>query len=271
MTSSCEWISSIIHDDEVVAKLGNVKLYRSELESYIPGGISQEDSTVLTFQYINTWAMELLYMDVAEEQLSKEEMDMTEELEEYRRSLIKYRYAQRYVNERLDTLVTRDEVEKYYQDFQEQFVVKVPLVKYRYLNIMQESPNLQLIKDRMSSSNYDELVEADSLAYSSAIKYEDHSETWADMNTLARNFGKDYTVLLSELGTDGYIEIPDERGDIKIAYIVDMIREGQMSPLDYSERGIKEIIISARKRTLLSDLEKDLLNDALEHNNLIIY
>ena len=47
MLTSCEFVSSIIHDDEVVARLGSRKLYRTELEAFIPKGVSAEDSTNL--------------------------------------------------------------------------------------------------------------------------------------------------------------------------------------------------------------------------------
>ena len=55
---SCERISNFIHDDEVVAKVGRDKLYRSQLENYIPSGLSSEDSTNLALQYIKSWATE---------------------------------------------------------------------------------------------------------------------------------------------------------------------------------------------------------------------
>ena len=68
---SCERISSIIHDDEVVAKVGRDKLYRSQLEDYIPSGLSSEDSTNLALQYIKSWATEKLFVEMADMQLSK--------------------------------------------------------------------------------------------------------------------------------------------------------------------------------------------------------
>jgi len=37
---SCKAISSLIHDGEVVARLGDHKLYRSELDDMIPKGTS---------------------------------------------------------------------------------------------------------------------------------------------------------------------------------------------------------------------------------------
>ena len=271
MLTSCEFVSNIIHDDEVVARLGGRKLYRTELEAFIPKGVSAEDSTNLALQYINTWATEQLFSDIAQQQLSKEEQDVSAELEDYRRSLLKYRYEQRYVNERLDTVVLNPEIDQYYNSHQDLFVLDVPIVKARFLDIMQDSPNLELIKDKMGSSKIEDLEMADSLAYSSALRYEDSSEKWVDMVTFARNFGTDYGTLLSKLGKDGYIEIPDERGDVKIAYVCDIQRVGELADLDYCEDRIKDIIISTRKQTLLSNLEHELLTDALDKETLIIY
>ena len=271
MLTSCEFISGIIHDDEVVARLGNRKLYKTELYAFIPKGVSAEDSTKLALQYINTWATEQLFSDIAQQQLSKEELDVNAELEDYRRSLLKYRYEQRYVNERLDTVVLSQEIDDYYHSHEDLFVLDVPIVKARFLDIMQDSPNLELIKDKMSSSKIEDLEMADSLAYSSALRYEDGSEKWVDMVTFARNFGTDYGTLLSKAGKDGFIEIPDERGDVKIAYICEMQRVGELAELDYCEDRIKDIIISTRKQTLLSDLERELLSDALDKETLIIY
>ncbi len=271
MLTSCEFVSGIIHDDDVVARLGNRKLYKTELEAFVPKGISAEDSAKLALQYINTWATDQLYSDIAQQQLSKEEQDVSAELEDYRRSLLKYRYEQRYVNERLDTVVVNSEIDEYYDLHQNLFVLDVPIVKARFLDIMQDSPNLDLIKDKMSSDKIDDLEQVDSLAYSSALRYEDNSERWVDMVTFARNFGTDYGTLLSKMDKEGFIEIPDERGDIKIAFICEMQKVGELAQLDYCKDRIKDIIISTRKQTLLSNLEHELLTDALDKETLIIY
>ena len=271
MTTSCEFVSGLIHDDEVVAKLGGRKLYRIELESFIPKGVSAEDSTKLALQYINTWATEQLFSDIAQEQLSKEEQDVSEELEDYRRSLLKFRYEQRYVNERLDTLVQNAEIDEDYHSHQDLFLLDVPIVKARFLDIMQDSPNLEMIKDKMSSDKVEDVEIADSLAYSSALRYEDSSEKWVDMVSFARNFGTDYGTLLSKLDKNGFIELPDELGDVKIAYICEMQRVGELADIDYCRNRIKDIIISTRKQALLNNLEKELLSDALDKETLIIY
>ena len=269
-TASCGFVGGLLHDDDVVARLGGRKLYRSQLESFIPAGTSEEDSTRLASQYINTWATEQLFQDVALRQLSKTELDVTDELEDYRRSLLKYRYEQRFINERLDTVVARSEIEDYYEAHKDLFVLRMPIVKARFLDIMQGSPQLETLKKKMSSKDYKDLAEADSIAYTAALKYEDRSDDWQDIMDYARNFGVDYGTLLSKLQPGGFVEIQDDRGDVKIGYVTQIVRQG-VAPLDYCESRIQDIIVSARKHELLVTLERDLLNDALEHKQLIIY
>ena len=136
LTGACTLVSSVLHDDEVVARVGDSKLYKSELEKVIPDLISPEDSARLAARYINSWAMDRLYSQVAERELSKTEIDVSQELEAYRLSLVKYRYEQRYIADRLDTLVTAEQIEEYYKAHQEDFSIKRPLLKVRFLDIM---------------------------------------------------------------------------------------------------------------------------------------
>lgn len=267
---SCQAISNLIHDDDVVARVGSSKLFKSELEAYIPAGMSPEDSTHLAEQYINSWATGRLFVDMASLQLSKTERDVSKELEDYRSSLLRYRYEQKYINERLDTVITDSEIEAYYEAHKDLFVLDVPIVRARFLDIMQDSPNFELIRKKMSSDKYDDLVLADSLAYSSALKYFDKSDTWLTAVSLAREFGTDYATMLSE-SRNSYIEMPQERGDVKIAYICDIRRGGSLAPLEYCSDRIRDIIISNRKHALLTTLEQDLLKDALDKETFEIY
>ena len=266
--SSCNFISSFIHDDEVVARVGNEKLYLSELSSYIPDTVSPEDSTNLAMQYITSWARDLLYLNLAENQLSKSEQDVSSELEDYRRSLLRYRYEQLYVNDRLDTLITDAQIESYYKEHEDYFKLQRPILKVRFLDIMSDSPNAELIIKCMSSDDYSEVLAADSLAYQSALRYFDKSDVWMDAAVLAREFSTDYVTMLSSL-SDSFIRI-EQDGRLRIAFVLDIRRSGT-APVEYASAQIRDNILSDRKHRLLKSLEQDLLKDALEKKKLVIY
>ena len=266
---SCRAISSFLRGGEVVAEVGGEKLYRSDLDKVIPRGLPADDSTFLAKQYINTWATELVFLGIAEEQLSKSEKDVTKELEDYRKSLLKYRYEQLYVNERLDTSVTDEMVEEYYNAHQDKFVLSRPLVKARFLSISADSPAKDQIRKRMMSSDVEDLVEADSLAYSSALKFVTWGNEWIDMMTLAREFSVDHVALTSMI-RGGWVEKTDTTGITSLAYISEMIAKGQIAPVEYCAPSIRDIIISSRKQSLITGLEQDLLNDARKSGKLVI-
>ena len=267
---SCKAVQSFIHDGEVVAKLGDHKLYRSELENLIPNGISREDSTHLAEQYINSWATDKAFQDIAEQKLGKEEKDVSKELEAYRQSLLRYRFEQRYVSERLDTAVTMTEVNDYYNAHKDNFKLERPVVKSRFMKIAKDSPNLQKIKKLMSSSEVEDVIAADSVAFNSAQRYVDWSDTWMDAVNLAAEFGVDYVNMLSRKN-GSFIEIPEGEGNLCVAYIVEMVKAGDTAPVEFCEENIKDIIISGRKHTLLATLERDLIEDAKVKEKFVIY
>lgn len=255
---------------EVVARAGDHKLHRGELEKFIPAGVSPEDSAGLAARYIKAWAEDLLMLDMAEAQLSASEKDVSTELEQYRRALLKYRYEQLYINQRLDTLVTDAEIEEFYANNASSFVLERPVIKARYLIIPSDSRLLKRIKSMMSSADDTEVTEAEQLAYTAAIKYADMSDTWMDAITLGQELGVDYKTLLSSI-KNGFSEIKDDSGNLHLAYIVDMIPAGKTAPLEYCRERISDLVLSARRHNLQVALEESLLEDARKNNKFVTY
>lgn len=270
MLASCRAISRFLHDDEVVAEVDGVVLYRSDLDDVLPTGLSDEDSLRLAAQYINSWASDQVFLGIAEQQLSKAEKDVTKELEAYRKALLKYRYEQLYVNERLDTSVSIDLVQQYYDAHADKFVLERPVLKARYLRISSKSPLKDQIKKKMSSSESSDVLEADSLAYSAAMKFLTWNGRWIDISVLSGEFGMDNATLLAKR-KGNWIEAEDTTGIMNIAYIEAFKDKGEMSPLEYCTPVIKDMIVSVRKQELINSLEQNLLEDARQNGKFKTY
>ena len=273
---SCQMVHRVsdsaaeLFGDGVVARVGEHRLMRSELAAYIPAGVSSEDSLALAQSYIKAWAEELLFLDMAESRLSPEEQDVSKELEEYRRSLLKYRYEERYINERLDTLISDEEIRTYYKEHTDKFLVDRPLLKTRHMVIPADSKSLRKIKELMGSDDAMDAIAADSLAFTAAVKYVDSSDSWMDAILLARDLGTDETSMMKAL-RGRFIELKGDDGNLRVAYVVDIVQKGSPAPQEYCEERIKDIILSARKHALSGGLERDLLNDALAKGKFVIY
>ena len=51
LLTSCRAISSFLANDEVVAQVGQEKLYRGDLDKVVPRGLEHEDSVRMARQY----------------------------------------------------------------------------------------------------------------------------------------------------------------------------------------------------------------------------
>ena len=87
---------------------------------------------------------------------------------------------------------------------------------------------------------------------------------------LSREFEMDYAAMIAMM-KKGWVEQKDTLGNIHLAYVNDIIMDGQPAPVEYSAPVIKDMIISARKQNLVLNLEQDLLKDARENGKFVIY
>ena len=267
---ACNVVSSIIHDDEVVARVGSEKLYLSEVTKFVPDFIAPEDSAALARQYINSWATQILYLQAAADSLSEEDVDVSAELEDYRRSLLRYRYEQHYIRQHLDTLVTDEQLQAYYESHRDAFVLERPLLRVRFADVMAESPSQEAIISVLAQDDCSEVMQADTVLRSAAIRYSDLSASWTDAMVLAKEFGTDYLTMLGHLKGNYITYEPEGRGDVMIAYVVDIEKYG-VAPLESCRDRIRDYILSGRKRDLINGLEQELLEDAVDRKQFVIY
>ena len=270
LLTACQSVHSFIHDDRVVAKVGKHKLYLSEVEAYIPTGVSAADSTNLALQYINTWATDIIFADMAQSQLSKAERDVTAELEAYKRDLLRFRYEQRFIGDRLDTLVTEDQMLAFYEQHKELFTLERPILKVRFIDLFKNIEQRDQIIRLLSSSKPKDIETLENLAGKYAIRYYDKIYEWVDAAVLARDFGTDYGQMLARLNQSYIIMESGETSDVKAAYVREIRRNG-VAPFDFCAERIREYILSGRKHDLLIALEQSLLKGASDDGQFVIY
>ncbi len=269
LLSSCQVYDRIFHGD-VVARVGEEVLYVSDIKDLGIKGFSEEDSLEIVQRYIHSWAKSRLLVDMAERHLSKEDRDVSAQLEEYRQQLLVYRYEQKYVQNRLDTLITEDEYQQYYESNPESFTAQTPLIKGLYIKISGNSPNLKMIRSLYKTQDEDERERLGELSYVSAEKSSFFYDEWLSINTLAQRLDISSGEIESRFDTHNYME-KSYMGYTYFIYAEDYISKGELLPYEYCRSSIRDIIISKRKQDLIVSLERNLLNDALSSDKLIIY
>lgn len=263
---SCKYIQ-FRSKDTVVAQVDKQYLYEEDIRSLIPPGTSYNDSIAMLRQYVNSWALKYLLLSKAQIELSKLDKDVEDELEEYRNSLIAYRYEKQYLGIRLDTLVTEQEARDYYMNNSEKILLTNSVVKGRVIKISSGSPNLERIKSLYKANSIEEVDELERLCYNSADRYNNFGNEWADFASVARELPRDLYWCENEIKTVNYIETQDSLYSY-FAFFTDKIEPNKTPPFEFYLNRIKEIIIGRRKQNLIKELEKELLSEALKNNTI---
>lgn len=269
--TSCHQIRRWLgNEQERLAQIGGQVLFVQDVKSLLQSGISSHDSANIVNHYIDTWAIDHLLLRKAEEVLSKEEKNVEQELDDYRRSLLVFRYQTKYLKEHLDTIVSPEDIQAYYNQNKEQFVLSEPLCKVNLIKMGLQSPNLAIAKALFRSNTIEDKAQLDHICESSAEVYTNYDDAWVSATELAQDLPLDRSAIRNELIPGGYISVQDSL----YAYLVvlnDLVPAGSPAPIEYKEGNIEQIVLSKRKQELLLNLEAEVLKEGRDKQQIKIY
>jgi hypothetical protein len=256
-----------------IAKIHDQYLYLSDLQNVIPDDKSEEDSTLIAKNYINEWIKRQLLLTKAEENLDPESKDIQKQIENYRASLLIYRYQQQLIDQKLDTAVSEQEIKSYYEQNSSNFILDKNLAKVLYIKLAENSPNMEKVRDWYRSGDPEDQTRLKDYCYQYAEKFDDFNNDWIDFNTLIKNIPYSLKVSVSRfLKVRKFLEVKDNENSVyHFVRINDYQLKGNRAPLSYVEDRIRSIIINKRKHQLLEKLESDIYNEAMNHNEFVIY
>lgn len=129
-------------------KVNERALTKDEVLAVLPKNISSADSLLWAESYIKQWIKDGLVYDVALQNLDDDNRAEIDRLvDSYRRSLVRYRYQEQLIQERLSANITEEEKKKFYEENQDQFILDHSLVKGLFLKIPIDAPNLSEVKN----------------------------------------------------------------------------------------------------------------------------
>jgi len=257
-------------DDIAIAKVHNKFLYESDLKGLFNSNTSKEDSIIVARNFINGWVKKQLLLEKAELNLNEESKDIDKEIEDYRSSLLIFRYKQELINQKLDTVITEAEIDDYYNEYSGNFILNHNIVKALYLKISKEAPEIEKVKWWYKSSDPENVSRLEDYCYQYATKFVDFENKWIPFNNLLIEIPTNIDDQERYLRYYKHIETEDD-----LFYYFVKINEyslkSTVQPLEYAKSKIKSILLNKRKFTFIDELENSIYNEALNHNEFIIY
>lgn len=257
-------------DDRVLARVFDEYLYQSDIAGLIPAGASVRDSLDIVKNLIDNWIQQTLVLKKAESNLTSEQMNFNKQLEEYRKSLIIYEYETKLVQQKLDTIVSDEEIEKYYEQNKSNFELKDNIVRVQFVKIEQNSQYRNAIKKIFLSDNPDdrEILEDYCMKHASNFFLDDSS--WLLFDDLLKEIPIVTYNQEAYLQNHRYIEI-EKAPFIYMVLFKDFKIKESVSPLSFERENIRDIIINKRKLELIKNMQKEVMMKAVENNDFEIY
>ena len=113
-----------------------------------------------------------LLLQKAELNLTEEQKDVHNQIEEYRSSLLIFKYEQSLILQKLDTVITQTEIEEYYNENPSNFILDINLIKALYIKLPRKAPNVEALRQLYSSEKEDDIQQLESYCYQYATKYD---------------------------------------------------------------------------------------------------
>ena len=257
-------------EPDALVKVNDRILTRNEVESLIPKGTTSADSLLLAESYIKKWVKDELVLKIAQRNLGSDKETIDKLVDAYRRSLLRYRYQEKLIQEKLSDEIQESDVLTYYDTNKEKFVLDKNLIKGLFLKVPADAPNLSEVKTWYKSGNVASLEKIEKYSIQNAAIYEYFFDKWVDFDEIRNNIPNQISNPESFLRTNKILEVTDS----SFCYFLNIrqvLLKGQVEPFEYAEPRIREILINQRKLDFIKEFEEELYNDALDGGDVIFY
>ena len=267
---SCDHLPSV-YQDPIVARVGSHYLYASELSAQLMPQLSEEDSTLLAQNIINTWAKDQLLYDQALLNLDQPTQTKLNDLvERYRLDLWARSYKESVVKSMVDTEVSSKELEEYYQQNLNSFILKEDVIQLRYIILPADNIDLELIQERFQRFNLEDRAFLDSLSYQFS-DYELDESRWISRRAFERKFGKVAKDPFENYLKKSQFFLFDNAIEVYLLQVNDFKYHNEIAPLAMVRNTVEKIVFNRKKLKFIKEFDQEILQDAIQTNKFEIY
>ncbi len=271
LIAACDYVKlsnseDIGETDVRIARVKETFLYRNDLAGVVPDDVSLRDSIDIVNQYVDSWIKKQLMIDKASASIQFDEADIERKVLDYRYALMVHEYEKLVVQQQLTKDVSDEEIEQYYEEKKDNFVLKQNIIRGLFVKLPAEAPRIRRIRNGVRSYPNTDMEEIRTYCYQFASRSHLEDSIWVNFNEVIKN-----TPLaaipnkVQFLRNNNFVETSDDN----FIYLLKMIEykiSDQVSPLDYVRDDIINIIVNKRKIQLTRDLEENTLKEASENN-----
>jgi hypothetical protein len=255
-------------EPRLLAQVFDYKLYYDDIKDLLQGYTDPADSIQQVRSLTDHWVRDRLLLVEAEKNFPKE-ANMKKLLEDYRQSLLRHFFEQQVIEEKLDTVITEQDLQDYYEANKEQHRLESGILKGYYFKIKRPLPRNDKLLSWWKTFPQQH--------YSEVIDYADkHAKTsWSDttvfheMNVLIQLFPEG-TLSESSIRSNRSV-FRSDRDYYYLLYPVEVHYKLDIAPLSQIREQAARYIIHQRELELLDRIKKEIYDRDIQNERVQIY
>ncbi|HEB62772.1 MAG TPA: hypothetical protein ENI82_06440 [Bacteroidetes bacterium] len=248
--------------NDVLAKVYDKKLTKNDIDIEYIKNISKEDSLNLVHSFIEHWIRKELLAHNAKKYINnKKEIERL--VEDYEKSLLVEAFQKQYIQENLDTNITKKQMKEFYDENKENFHLDHSIVRFLYAKIDAKEKGIDKFYENWNNNRYNLVYRYGS---KKSKKYFLKTKKWYDLKEMKKEiphflYKKDrkYEVQKNVNGYEYFLKVLETRYN------------GEIVPLSLIKDKLKVLIIEKRKSHLIDDYIEKLYKKEINNNNIKIY
>lgn len=261
----------VVNKEEVIARVGVVYLYRTDLEKGLDAFVNEADSILKSRNYIDQWARNQILMQQAEINLDIDIINKLELLvDQYKIDLYSNTYKQSVIDKAIDNDITSQELDSFLLQNRSVFKLNAPLFQVRFIELPHDNVDLNEIKRSFQRLDEEDIHYLDSLSF----QFTNHILTdsiWINKSNLLSEVSfLNQENLNTYIKKSQFFEIEDSLG-VYLFFVKDYLKKDDYSPNEVLYPTIKNILLNQRKLQFNNQFEKDIIQDAIKSKTYEIY
>ncbi len=257
--------------DPVLASAYDQRLHWSDLRQVIPVDTDPTDSAAMASAYVNNWLQQQVVLHKAEENIAEADKDFAYKLRDYRNSLLLFAYEQELVNQKLDTVVTREVMEAYLEANKVDFELMDNIARIRWFKLnVSDDRTRRMLRKAFERGDPEGMREVELWAARNGVTINDRSAMWTAWSDLRVELPAAFQDR-DDLMEHDQRQVFEEGDMLFLVEVLEHRSRGTVSPLSLVERDVRAILLNQRKLQLLERMRQDLYREALDRQDIRIH
>ena len=257
--------------EEPIARVNNNFLFFSDVQESLDENMSQNDSILAVNSAINNWASKKLLYEKAIFNLSNSKQNELDQLvRSYESDLYISNYEKEWLKTRVDTIVSNDQLQSYYNDNKNKFRLRQDILLARFIELPIENFNKTQIVRSFRRLNFQDKIYLDSISLQFKSSFINDS-VWLRPELFFNKFKIENKAKYNRyLKKKSFFEIKDLES-LYLVYISDIQKKNDYAPMSYVKPTLVQILLNKRKLEMKKQLKTDILKQGISENNFEIY